>query len=48
MLVQTHFPRSLSRSGTTSTWPGWFRGSDVFKMDLLYIDEQLFSVVNIR
>ena len=50
MLVQTHFPRSLSRSRYDQYLAsGWFRGSVMlYKMDLLCIDEQLFSVVNIR
>ena len=50
MLVQTHFPRSLSRSRYDQYLAsGWFRGSVMlYKMDLLCIDESLFSVVNIR
>ena len=50
MLVQTHFPRSLSRSRYDQYLAsGWFRGSVMlYKMDLLCIDERLFSVVNIR
>ena len=50
MLVQTHFPRSLSRSRHDQYLAsGWFRGSVMlYKMDLLCIDESLFSVVNIR
>ena len=50
MLVQTHFPRSLSRNRYDQYLAsGWFRGSVMlYKMDLLCIDERLFSVVNIR
>lgn len=50
MLVQTHFPRSLSRARYDQYLAsGWFRGSVMlYKMDLLCIDETLFSVVNIR
>ena len=50
MLVQTHFPRSLSRTRYDQYLAsGWFRGSVMlYKMDLLCIDERLFSVVNIR
>ena len=50
MLVQTHFPRSLSRARYDQYLAsGWFRGSVMlYKMDLLCIDERLFSVVNIR
>ena len=50
MLVQTHFPRSLSRSRYDQYLAsGWFRGSVMlYKMDLLCIDESLFSVVTIR
>ncbi len=50
MLVQTHFPRSLSRARYDQYLAsGWFRGSVMlYKMDLLCLDERLFSVVNIR
>jgi leucyl-tRNA---protein transferase len=50
MLVQTHFPRSLSRARYDQYLAsGWFRGSVMlYKMDLLCIDECLYSVVNIR
>ena len=50
MLVQTHFPRSLSRSRYDQYLAsGWFRGSVMlYKMDLLCIDQMLYSVVNIR
>jgi len=50
MLVETHFPRRLSPSRYDSFLAsGWFRGSlMLYKMDLLCVDEELFSVVNIR
>lgn len=50
MLVETHFPRRLSPSRYDSFLAaGWFRGSlMLYKMDLLCVDETLYSVVNIR
>ena len=50
MLVQTHFPRKLSRSRYDQYLAsGWFRGSVMlYKMDLLCIDDEVYSVVNIR
>lgn len=50
MLVQTHFPRRLTRSRYDQYLAsGWFRGSVMlYKMDLLCIDANVFSVVNIR
>lgn len=50
MLVQTHFPRKLSRVRYDQYLAsGWFRGAVMlYKMDLLCIDDALFSVVNIR
>lgn len=50
MLVQTHFPRKLSRTRYDQYLAsGWFRGSVMlYKMDLLCIDDEVFSVVNIR
>lgn len=50
MIVQTYFPQKLSPArydGYLAS--GWFRGSMMlYKMDLLCIEEDLFSVVNIR
>lgn len=50
MLVQTHYPRKLSRSRYDQYLAsGWFRGAVMlYKMDLLCIDETIYSVVNIR
>jgi len=50
LLVQTHFPRRLTRSRYDQYLAsGWFRGSVMlYKMDLLCIDANVFSVVNIR
>ena len=50
MLVQTHFPRQLSRERYDQYLSsGWFRGAVMlYKMDLLCIDDELYSVVNIR
>jgi len=50
MLVQTHFPRKLSRSRYDQYLAsGWFRGSVMlYKMNLLCIDDEVYSVVNIR
>ena len=50
MLVQTYFPQRLSPSRyDTYLASGWFRGSVMlYKMDLLCIEEQIYSVVNIR
>ena len=50
MLVQTHFPRKLSRTRYDQYLAsGWFRGSVIlYKMDLLCIDDEVYSVVNIR
>lgn len=50
MLVQTYFPQRLSPSRyDTFLASGWFRGSVMlYKMDLLCIEEDLYSVVNIR
>jgi arginine-tRNA-protein transferase len=50
VLVQTHFPRRLTRSRYDQYLAsGWFRGSVMlYKMDLLCIDANVFSVVNIR
>ena len=50
MLVQTHFPRKLSRTRYDQYLAsGWFRGSVMlYKMDLLCIDDEVYSVVNIR
>lgn len=50
MLVQTHYPRTLSRSRYDQYLAsGWFRGSVMlYKMDLLCIDETIYSTVNIR
>lgn len=50
MLVQTYFPQRLSPSRYDSYLAsGWFRGSVMlYKMDLLCIEEQIYSVVNIR
>ena len=50
MLVQTYFPQQLAPSrydGYLAS--GWFRGSVMlYKMDILCLDKDLFSVVNIR
>lgn len=50
MLVQTYFPDRLAASRyDTFLASGWFRGSVMlYKMDLLCIDDDIFSVVNIR
>jgi len=50
MLVQTHFPRQLSRARYDQYLAsGWFRGAVMlYKMDLLCVDNNLYSVVNIR
>lgn len=50
MLVQTYFPDRLAPSRyDTFLASGWFRGSVMlYKMDLLCIDDDIFSVVNIR
>ena len=50
MLVQTHFPRQLSRVRYDQYLAsGWFRGAVMlYKMDLLCLDNELYSVVNIR
>jgi arginyl-tRNA--protein-N-Asp/Glu arginylyltransferase len=50
MLVQTHYPRKLSRSRYDQYLAsGWFRGAVMlYKMDLLCIDDEVYSVVNIR
>lgn len=50
MLVQTYFPQRLSPSRyDTFLASGWFRGSVMlYKMDLLCIEDDLYSVVNIR
>ncbi|MBM55417.1 MAG: hypothetical protein CMB32_02560, partial [Euryarchaeota archaeon] len=50
MLVQTHYPRKLSRARYDQYLAsGWFRGSVMlYKMDLLCIDDEVYSVVNIR
>lgn len=50
MIVQTYFPQKLSRSRYDSFLAsGWFRGSVMlYKMDLLCIEDDVFSVVNIR
>jgi arginyl-tRNA--protein-N-Asp/Glu arginylyltransferase len=50
MLVQTHFPRQLSRVRYDQYLAsGWFRGAVMlYKMDLLCLDNDLYSVVNIR
>ena len=50
MIVQTYFPQKLSPSRYDAYLAsGWFRGSMMlYKMDLLCIEEDLFSVINIR
>ena len=50
MLVQTHYPRQLSRSRYDQYLAsGWFRGAVMlYKMDLVCIDNEVYSVVNIR
>lgn len=50
MLVETHFPRRLSPIRYDAYLAsGWFRGSlMLYKMDLLCVDETLYSIVNIR
>ena len=50
MLVQTHYPRKLSRTRYDQYLAsGWFRGAVMlYKMDLLCIDDEVYSVVNIR
>ncbi len=50
MLVQTHFPRKLTHTRYDQYLAsGWFRGSVMlYKMDLLCVDSDVFSVVNIR
>ena len=46
MLVQTHFPRQLSRVRYDQYLAsGWFRGAVMlYKMDLLCLDNDLYSV----
>lgn len=50
MIVQTYFPQKLSKSRyDTYLASGWFRGSVMlYKMDLLCMEQDVFSVVNIR
>jgi arginyl-tRNA--protein-N-Asp/Glu arginylyltransferase len=50
MIVQTYFPQKLSRSRYDAYLAsGWFRGSVMlYKMDLLCMEKDVFSVVNIR
>lgn len=50
MLVQTHYPRQLSRPRYDQYLAsGWFRGAVMlYKMDLVCIDNEVYSVVNIR
>lgn len=50
MIVQTYFPNRLSPARyDTYLASGWFRGSVMlYKMDLLCIEDDIFSVVNIR
>lgn len=50
MIVQTYFPQKLSPARYDSYLAaGWFRGSVMlYKMDLLCVEQDLFSVVNIR
>jgi arginine-tRNA-protein transferase len=50
MLVQTYFPERLAASRyDTFLASGWFRGSVMlYKMDLLCLEEEIYSVVNIR
>lgn len=49
-MIETHLPRQLSGQRYDQYLAsGWFRGSVMlYKMDLLIMDEQLWSVVNIR
>ena len=50
MVVQTHFPQKLSPKRYDSYLAsGWFRGSVMlYKMDLLCLENDLYSVINIR
>lgn len=50
MIVQTYFPQRLSPARYDAYLAsGWFRGSVMlYKMDLLCVENDLFSVVNIR
>ncbi|WP_306644054.1 GNAT family N-acetyltransferase [Sanyastnella coralliicola] len=50
MLVQTYFPQRLAPARYDSFLAsGWFRGSVMlYKMDLLCLEEDVYSVVNIR
>lgn len=50
MLVQTHFPQKLSpKRYDHYLASGWFRGSVMlYKMDLLCLENNLYSVINIR
>jgi arginyl-tRNA--protein-N-Asp/Glu arginylyltransferase len=49
-VIETHLPRQLSGQRYDQYLAaGWFRGSVMlYKMDLLIMDQQLWSVVNIR
>lgn len=49
-MIETHLPRQLTgKRYDQFLASGWFRGSIMlYKMDLLIMDEQLWSVVNIR
>ena len=50
MIVQTYFPQKLSPTRYDAYLAsGWFRGSIMlYKMDLLCLEKDIFSVVNIR
>lgn len=50
MIVQTHFPQKLSAKRYDQFLAsGWFRGSVMlYKMDLLCLEDDLYSVINIR
>lgn len=50
MIVQTYFPQKLSPARYDAYLAsGWFRGSIMlYKMDLLCLEQDIFSVVNIR
>ncbi len=50
LIVQTYFPQKLAPSRYDAYLAaGWFRGSIMlYKMDLLCVEDDLFSVVNIR
>ncbi len=50
MVVQTHFPQKLSAKRYDQFLAsGWFRGSVMlYKMDLLCLEDDLYSVINIR